>query len=84
MVSLESVLLTAVVDACESRDMVIVDIPNAFVQMDIDGAKVIMKLWDSLAELLVQVAPELHSSHVVMENGKWFSMWNYLRHCTDV
>jgi hypothetical protein len=69
MVSLESVLLTAVVDACEEHDVVIVDIPNTFVQTDMDGKKVIIKLRGSLADLLVQVALELYSPYVVMENG---------------
>ena len=59
MVSLESILLTAVIDALEDRDVAILDIPNnAFVQTYMKGKKVIMKLRVSLAELLVQVAPE--------------------------
>ena len=69
-VSLESVLLTAVIDAHEGRDVAIVDIPNAFVQTDMDGERVVMKLRGSLAELLIQVAPELYSQFVVMENKK--------------
>ena len=69
-VSLESVLLTAVIDALEHHDVAIVDIPNAFVQTDMVGEKVVMKLRGSLAELLVQVAPEFYSPYVVMENGK--------------
>ena len=47
MVSLESVLLTAVVDTCEEHDVAIVDIPNAFIQTDMDREKVIMKLLGS-------------------------------------
>lgn len=44
MALLESVLLMAVIDACEGRDVAIVDIPIVFVQMDMDGKHVIMKL----------------------------------------
>ena len=69
MVSLKSILLTAVIDALEDRDVVIVDIPNAFIQTNMEGEKVIMKLRGSLAELLVQVAPQLYSPYIVMENG---------------
>ena len=38
-VSLESVLLTALIDAYENRDVATVDIPNAFVQTDMEGKK---------------------------------------------
>lgn len=71
MVLLESVLLTAVSDACEERDVAIVDIPNVFVQTDMDSEHVIMELHGSQAELPNQVPPQLYSSFVVMENSKW-------------
>ena len=60
-VLLESVLLTCVIDAKESREVAVVDIPNAFVQTDMDGEqRVIMKMRGKLAELLVKVAPEVY------------------------
>jgi hypothetical protein len=42
----ESILLTATIDAEEGRDVMTVDIPNAFVQTDLDLKKeqVIMKI----------------------------------------
>jgi hypothetical protein len=35
----ESVLLTSIVDAAENRDVAIVDIPNAFIQMQVENEK---------------------------------------------
>jgi hypothetical protein len=44
----ESHLITAVIDAKQGRDVMTADIPNAFVQMDIEdkpnGEKIIMKI----------------------------------------
>ena len=69
-VALESVLLTAVIEAAENRDVAILDIPNAFVQTDMEGEKVVMKLRGELAELLVRTAPELYRKYITDENGK--------------
>ena len=59
-VALESVFLTSVVDAHENRDVAVLDIPNAFIQTDMEGEKVVMKLKGELAELLVKTAPQLY------------------------
>ena len=68
-VSLEGVLLTAVVDAEEGRDIAVVDIPNAFVQTkNVD--KVIMKMRGKLAELMVLMAPEIYRKAIILEHGK--------------
>ena len=68
-VSLEGVLLTAVVDAEEGRDIAVVDIPNAFVQTkNVD--KVTMKMRGKLAELMVLMAPEMHRKAIILEHGK--------------
>ena len=60
-VSLESVLLTSVIDAEERREVATIDIPNAFVQtkLENDEDKVLMRLRGKLAELMVKVAPEI-------------------------
>ena len=70
IVFLEAVLLTCVMEANENRDVAIIDIPNAFVQMDWTGDKVIMKLRGRLIELMVRTSPGLYSEYVTMENGK--------------
>ena len=56
---LESVMITSVIDAKEGRDVAIIDIPNAFVQTKMEGKRVIMKMQGKLAELLVEIAPEV-------------------------
>jgi hypothetical protein len=38
-VSTEAVLLTSIVDACKGRGVAVVDIPNAFIQTQVDDAK---------------------------------------------
>jgi hypothetical protein len=60
-VSLESVLLTSVIDAQERRDVATIDIPNAFVQTKLENEedKAVMRLRGKLAELMVKVAPEV-------------------------
>ena len=70
-VLLESILLTCVIDAKENCKVAVVDIPNAFVQTDMDGEqRVIMKMRGKLAELLVKVAPEVYRNYVVLERGQ--------------
>jgi hypothetical protein len=57
--ALESVLLTAVIDAMEGRDEAIVDIPNAFVQTRLEND-------EDKAELMVKVAPEICTKYVII------------------
>jgi hypothetical protein len=70
-VSLEAVLLTAVIDAAEGRDVATIDIPNAFVQTRLENEedKAIMRLRGKLAELMVKVAPEIYSKYVIINSN---------------
>ena len=63
-------MLTSVIDAKENRDIAIIDIPNTFIQTEMEGEKVIMKLRGELAELLVTTSPQLYRKYVIDENGK--------------
>ena len=74
--SLDAILLTCVIDAYEEREVATVDIPNAFVQTDLDlrnkdgsKKKVIMKITGKLADILIQTAPELYENYAVKEKG---------------
>jgi hypothetical protein len=58
-VALESVLITATIDAFERRDVAIVDVPGAFLTADMDE-EVIMCLRGRLAELMVKTAPNIY------------------------
>ena len=70
--ALESVLLTAVLDAKEGRDVVTVDIPNAFIQTDIpqdEGReRIILKIRGALVDMLVDIDPRLYATYVTYEN----------------
>ena len=73
--SLESVLLTATIDAYEGRDVMVLDIPNAFIQADMPEPKegeerVMMKITGVLVNMMVDIAPEVYGKHVVYENGR--------------
>jgi hypothetical protein len=68
--ALESVLLTAIIDAHEGRDVAVIDILNAFVQtrLEDDADKAIMRLRGKLAELMVKVAPEIYTKYVIINS----------------
>ena len=82
--ALESVLLTAIIDAKEGRDVAVIDIPNAFIQtrLENDEDKAVMRLRGKLAELMVKVAPEIYSKYVIInskgETMLYFRLLNVL------
>ena len=67
----ESILLTATIDAEEGRDVMTVDIPNAFVQTKLDNnqEKVIMKIRGILVDMLIEINPEMYRSYIVYEGN---------------
>jgi hypothetical protein len=68
-VSIESVMLTSVIDAAEGRDVATVDIPGAFMQADMDDT-VHMKLEGTMVDLLLKIAPDTYQHYVIEKNGK--------------
>jgi hypothetical protein len=68
--ALESVLLTAIIDAHEGCDVAVIDIPNAFFQtrLEDDADKAIMRLRGKLAELMVKVAPEIYTKYILINS----------------
>ena len=67
----ESITLTSIIDAKERRAVATGDIPNAFMQTDVNKSDtVIMKLRGRPAELLVKTAPELYRKYIEIENNK--------------
>ena len=74
-VQVESIFMTAVIDAKEDRDVMTADIPNAFIQahmpkIDDGDERVVMKITGVLVDLLVKLAPETYGPYVVYEKGK--------------
>jgi hypothetical protein len=61
-VSTESTLLTSVIEAQEGRDVATCDIPNAFIQTEVekvdkDGNRTIMKIRGVLVDILCEMSP---------------------------
>jgi hypothetical protein len=65
-VALESVLITATIDAFEGRDVAIVDLPGAFLIADMDE-EVIMTICGQLAELMVKAAPNIYRKYTTID-----------------
>jgi Reverse transcriptase (RNA-dependent DNA polymerase) len=68
----ESILLTATIDAEENRDVMTLDIPNAFVQTDMEvngNERVMMKIRGPLVDMLVSLDAEMYQDYVVIENN---------------
>ena len=70
--SLESILLTGMIDAHEGRDIMTTYIPNAFIQapMPEKDEKVIMKITGKLVDILVNMHPEDYKEYVVYEKSR--------------
>ena len=68
-VAIESVMLSATIDAMEKRDVATVDIPGAFMQADIDEV-VHIKFEGEIAEMLVKMDPKLYRKYIKDEHGK--------------
>ena len=73
--ALESIMLNAVIDAHEGRDVMCADIPNAFIQAEMpdisDGEeRVTMKITGVLVDMLVQLSPEIYGPYVVFEKQR--------------
>jgi hypothetical protein len=62
-VSLESVLITATIDAFEKREVAIVDVPGAYLTAYMDE-EVFMCLRGRLTELMVKTAPKIYRKYI--------------------
>jgi hypothetical protein len=69
-VATESLMLSCIIDAKEKRDVATADIPNAFMQADMEGEEVLMKLEGTMAELLVKLDPKMYRKCILIKNGK--------------
>ena len=79
----ESILLTAVIDAKEGRDVMVADVPNAFVQTVIGpkekGERIIMKIRGPLVEMLVELDSPKYEPFVTNEGGNRVIYVNMLK-----
>ena len=69
----ESLFLTVAVDAYEGRDVMSLDIPNAYIQAGMPrqkiGKRVIMKVRGRIVDWLIELDPLAYLPFVVYENG---------------
>ena len=61
----EAIIPKGVIDAKQKRDVMVLDIPNAFVQIEIalDGYKVIMKIIDQLVNIIIEIFPGVYHKY---------------------
>ena len=64
---MESAFIFAVIDAHEGRDVACFDNPEAFLHADVDEDNTIV-LKGRLAELMVQVAPNLYRKYITVHS----------------
>ena len=68
-ISTEAVFLTAVVDAWENRKVAVLDVPGAFMQVDMDEL-VHVRFEGEMVDKLLEIDEELYASYVTEEKGK--------------
>ena len=73
--------MTCVIDAKEERNVMISDIPNAFIQTENenyeDGEQVVMKVRGALVDILVELDPQTYQDFVVLENRKKYCIYGF-------
>jgi len=72
-VTTEAIMITEMIKALEGRDVATCDIPNAFVQIelnehDLDGHRNIMKILGPLVDILIEIDSEYEKFVVTREN----------------
>ena len=65
----EAVFLTSVINAWEHHQVMTIDIPGTFMQVDIDEL-IHVQLEGPMAELLTRVDPAKYQTYMSQENGK--------------
>ena len=68
----ESILITGVIEAKQKRDVITLDIPNAFVQTPLPQKleKVIMKIRGVLVDMMIELFPGVYNNFVTIERGQ--------------
>ena len=68
-VATEEVLLSCIIDAEEERDVSVIDIPNEFIQTQVEDEKdmAFIKICGVLVYILVVIAPYVYKSHVTTD-----------------
>jgi hypothetical protein len=68
-VATEAVFLTAIIDALENHDVAVINIPGAFMQVNLDNKMIHICLTGKMVELLLEIDHELYEPYLVRERG---------------
>ena len=60
IVTTEGLLLTCLIDALEGRDVAAVDIPGAFMMLEMEGPDTYMKLEGKTVHILSKIDPKIY------------------------
>jgi hypothetical protein len=86
MVSTEALFITAAIDAAEGRDVATCDIPNAFIQTDLnedkDGHRTIMKIQGVLVDILCEM-DDNYTQYVTYEGKQKYYTYISSKHSMD-
>jgi hypothetical protein len=66
-VATEAVFLMAIIDALENRDVAVVDIPGAFMQVNLDDETIHVCLTRKMVELLLEIDHKMYEPFLVRE-----------------
>ena len=69
-VATESVFLMAIIDALENCHVAVVDIPGAFMQVDLDDETIHVRLTGKMVELLLEIDHKMYEPYLVRERGE--------------
>ena len=81
-VTTDGVIITSTIEAHEGRDVATADFPNAYLHAD-NNEQTLMLLKGKLAELMVQIDPELYRKYVITSPRGETMLSGFRRHCTD-
>jgi hypothetical protein len=68
-IATEAVLLSCIIDAEEAKDVAVIDIPNAFIQTQVEDKEdmAIIKIRGVLVDILVKIAPDIYKSYITTD-----------------
>jgi hypothetical protein len=76
-VATESVFLMAVIDALENRDIAIVDIPGAFMQVDLDDETIHVRQLEKWLSCYLRSIEKCMNHTSFVKKASWYYMYSY-------
>jgi hypothetical protein len=69
IITTEAILLSCIINAKEERDVTVINIPNAFIQMQLEDEEdmAIIKICGVLMDILIQIAPDVYKSYITTD-----------------